>query len=331
MMHLPDGEDLPRPTSFVRAPHSGHTHILAIIPAFEEGRRIGSVVLQTKPYVDEVLVVDDGSHDDTARVAYAAGARVIRHDRNEGKGSALNTGLVHARQLGATAVVLIDGDGQHRAEEIPIVLGPVLCGEADVVVGSRYLQSQAHVPRHRVLGHKALNWLTGIVSGVHLSDSQNGFRALSRRALDAFWFCSQGFSVESEMQFLIREHGLCFVEAPVTTLYCDKPKRSAVVQGVQVVDGTLHGASYYRPLQFLEVPGVGLFVLGLAIRVAALESLQLSSPLVSILAVLDMPMMFFGTYMLFAGVVLSVVRPRRAGGVNSRQTDKADEHDDDDE
>jgi hypothetical protein len=156
---------------------------------------------------------------------------------------------------------------------------------------------------------------------VHLSDSQNGFRALSRRALDAFWFCSQGFSVESEMQFLIHEHHLRVVEAPVTTLYCDKPKRSPVAQGLQVVGGTLRGASYYRPLNFLELPGLGLLVIGLAIRTSAIEPVQLSWPLVAALARLDAPMMFVGAQMLFAGVILDAMRSLVGGNLHTRQTD----------
>jgi glycosyltransferase involved in cell wall biosynthesis len=328
MLHPVIGEDPPRATPFVCGPHGRHIHTLAVVPAYEEERRIGSVVLQVKPYVDQVLVVDDGSHDDTAGIAYAAGALVIRHDHNEGKGCALNTGLMRARQLGAMAVVLIDGDGQHQAEEIPILLGPILRGEADVVVGSRYLHAQAQVPRHRVLGHKALNWLTSIVSGVHLSDSQNGFRALSRRALEAFWFSSQGFSVESEMQFLIRQHGLRFAEAPVTTLYVDKPKRSVVVQGLHVVSGTLRGAGYYRPLRFLELPGFGLLVIGLAIRTSAIEHLQLSSRLVAALAPFDAPMMIVGTQMLFAGVILDVTRSVLVGALRAWHLyDEEAEHD----
>jgi glycosyltransferase involved in cell wall biosynthesis len=331
MSYSTTGEEPPRTTPSVHARDSGQFHTLAIVPAFEEGPHIGSVVLQARPYVDEVLVVDDGSHDDTARIATAAGALVIRHDRNGGKGCALNTGLIHARQLGAMAVVLIDGDGQHRAEEIPTVLGPVLSGEADVVVGSRYLSPRAHVPRHRVLGHKALNWLTNAASGVRLSDSQNGFRALSRRALEAFWFSSQGFSVESEMQFLIQEHHLRVAEAPVTTLYYEKPKRSPVAQGLQVVGGTLRGASYYRPLNFLELPGLGMLVIGLAIRTSAIEPVQLSWPLVAALARFDAPMMFVGAQMFFAGVILDAIRSVLAARLHGwRVDDKDPEHDDND-
>lgn len=321
MLHSVTGEDSSRVTPFVRIPHQRDIRTLAVVPAYEEGRRIGSVVLQVKPYVDQVLVVDDGSHDDTARIAHAAGALVIRHEHNHGKGCALNTGLTRARQLGPTAVVLIDGDGQHRAEEIPSVLGPILRDEADVVVGSRYLHPHEQVPRHRVLGHAALNWLTNIVSGVHLSDTQNGFRALSRRALDAFSFSSQGFSVESEMQFLVREHKLRVVEVPVTTLYPDKPKRSAVLQGLQVLGGIARRASYHRPVEFLQLPGLGLLMTGFAIRLAAIESLHLWSRFAGTLALFGTPMMIVGAHMLCAGMIMHAIRCELVDALRTRHAD----------
>jgi hypothetical protein len=198
--------------------------------------------------------------------------------------------------------------------------------EADVVVGSRYLRGQGHVPRHRVLGHKALNWLTNAASGVRLSDTQNGFRALSHRALEAFWFSSQGFSVESEMQFLIHEYGLRCVEAPVTTLYPDKPKRNVVGQGLQVLGGTLHGAGYYRSLEFLELPGFLLLIMGLAIRICAIEELCFSWPLAA-LAPFDAPMMILGTQMLFAGVILSVIRSVLISVLDARHAGDEADHD----
>jgi len=301
-------EDLSRTTPTVRFEPHRRTQTIAVVPAYDEGRRIGSVVLQVKPYVDQVLVVDDGSHDDTAQIAQAAGALVIRHERNRGKGCALNTGLMRARTLGATAVVLIDGDGQHRAEEIPNVLAPILRYEADVVVGSRYLHPHEQVPRHRVLGHKALTWLTNIVSGVHLSDSQNGFRALSARALDVLRFSSHGFSVESEMQFLIREHKLRVTEAPVTTLYPERPKRSVVSHGLQVLDGLVRVTNQYRPLLSYGLPGLVAFMVGLSAAASAIEHLHRAPRLAVGLALAGLPLLGFGTMGLFIGVLLQAMR-----------------------
>jgi hypothetical protein len=327
MLHPLSSEELPRVTSFVPV-RQKNVRTLAIVPAYDEGRCIGSVVLQAKAYVDEVLVVDDGSNDDTAQIAEAAGARVVRHRHNCGKGGALNTGLAHARELGATAVVLIDGDGQHRADEIPRVLDPILRGEADVVVGSRYLQPHDHVPRHRVLGHRALNWLTNAASGVYLSDTQNGFRALSSRALEAFRFSSQGFSVESEMQFLIHEHGLRCIETPVTTLYLDRPKRSAMAQGTQVCGGLLRHAVYVRPLQCLLLPGLAILMAGLGLEVPALTSVDPCLGSARTLLLLSAPMMILGTQVLFTGMIMYAIRSQLQTMLSTPQIEQGEEAED---
>ncbi len=121
--------------------------ILALIPAYDEDRFIASVVLKARRFVDEVIVIDDGSMDETAALAEAAGASVIRQSCNQGKAAALNAGLAEARQRGARAVVLLDGDGQHNPADIPALLQPILDGKADMVVGSRFLGLPSNTPR----------------------------------------------------------------------------------------------------------------------------------------------------------------------------------------
>src|SRR5437879_12144758 len=119
------------------------SRIVAAIPAYNEGPTIGSVVLKARQFASEVVVIDDGSTDDTANTAALAGAHVIRHLTNLGYGAAVKTCLDHARGNGADILVILDGDGQHRAELIPLVLEPVVKGEADVSIGSRVLNSHA--------------------------------------------------------------------------------------------------------------------------------------------------------------------------------------------
>jgi len=119
---------------------------VVVIPAYNEDRFIGSVVLKTRRYFPTVVVIDDGSTDDTASVAEAAGAVVIRHDCNQGKSAAIETAFKHARSLSPKAVVMLDGDGQHHPEDITYVLQPILEGQADIVVGSRFLQMRNHIP-----------------------------------------------------------------------------------------------------------------------------------------------------------------------------------------
>lgn len=265
------------------------TKVVALIPAYNEAGHIRDVVRQARQYADVVLVVDDGSRDATAEKAQAAGAIVVRHERNQGKGQALNTGFQKAHEFSPRVVVTLDGDGQHLPEELLAVATPVCQNKADIVVGSRYLEMRSDVPAHRVWGHVAFNLLTSFCSGVYVTDSQSGFRAFSLRALEAMTFQSQGFSVESEMQFLARDHQLKMSEVPITVRYEDKPKRNVFVHGWMVLEGILKLVRQHRPLLYFSVPGLAILALALlwSLGVAAIhpqtQNLTVDSTLIGVL------------------------------------------------
>ncbi len=294
MEHLTDPETHPR---------------VAVIAALNEDRFIGSVVLKTRHYLDQVIVVDDGSHDQTAAIAEQAGAIVIRHEHNLGKAQAVNTGLRRAREMKAALVVLIDADGQHNPAEIPALLAPIEAGVADVVVGSRFLGVRSHIPRWRIWGQRALTLATNLASGVTITDSQSGFRALSQRALETLAFRPEGgFSLESEMQFLAQQHGLSIQEVPVSVTYAERPKRNPFGHGFQVVNGILVLVSQHRPLIFFGVPGLLILILGLALgaivvdRYNDYQTLAVGTALISILLAI------IGIQTLFTGIILHSIR-----------------------
>jgi glycosyltransferase involved in cell wall biosynthesis len=282
--------------------------VVAVIPAYDEERFIGSVILRAKKLVDKIIVVDDGSVDATAEIAQAAGAIVMKHDRNQGKGVALNTGFCYARTLEPAMVITIDADGQHVPEEIVKLSAPILEGRADMVVGSRYLEKTSRVPLARVWGHRLFNLMTGQASGVALSDSQSGFRAFSRHALDVISFASDGFSVESEMQFLASEQKLNVVEVPITIHYDDKPKRSVVVHGLMVLNGLLHLVGQYRPLLFLGLTGLILIIIGLAWAVPIIHIYRTTRVIPLGYLLISTSLSLGGLFSLFTGIILHSVR-----------------------
>lgn len=286
----------------------GDRTIIAIIPAFNEERFIGSVALTAGAYVTAVLVVDDGSTDRTADVAEAAGCVVIRHGSNLGKGAALNTGFRKARELGADAVVTLDADGQHRPEELVLVVTPILDGRADIVVGSRYLELRSQVPLHRTLGHRVFNLLTRRFSGVSSTDSQSGFRAFSDRALQTLCFRASGFAVESEMQFLAHDHGLRLLEIPITIVYHQPPKRPVLAHGWLVLNGILRIVGQYRPLLFFGGLGLIFLLAGLGSGALVVEIYRASQILATGYALVSVLLTLIGTVALFSGIVLHSVR-----------------------
>ncbi len=282
--------------------------LIAIIPAYNEERFIGSVVLKAKKYVDSVLVVDDGSADLTAEIAQAAGAVVVPMERNYGKGAALNYGLQKARELGAHAVIMLDADGQHRPEDIPSVIAPIQEERADIVVGSRYLERKSKVPFLRILGHRFFNSFTNMLTGTHVTDSQSGFRALSSKALQQINFESNDFSVESEMQFLAKQKDLKIVEVPIVIRYTDQPKRPVLSHGVSVLNGILRLIGQNRPLLFFGLPGAFVLLVGLLWGALVVDIYSRARTLAVGYALISVMLSIIGMFSLFTGIILHSVR-----------------------
>lgn len=194
--------------------------IIAVIPAYNEAQKIGGVVRATLPFVSEVIVVDDGSHDASGEVATAAGALVLRHIVNRGLGATLGTGFCAALARDAECIVTLDADGQHDPHEIERVTSPIRRGLADVVLGSRLLDSTG-MPLHRILANHAGNFVTLLLFGIFVTDSQSGFRAFSRTAARMIEIRSNRMEVSSEIVAEIRRKGLRLAEVPIRAIYTD--------------------------------------------------------------------------------------------------------------
>ena len=168
---------------------------------YNEEETIGSVVTRTLRYVDEVICIDDGSSDSSARIAEACGATVIRHRVNRGYGGALKTLFLEATKLDADALVLLDSDGQHETGDIPKLLKPILDGEADFAIGSRFVDGGGgtDMPAYRRLGIKVITAASNLSSDLGIKDTQSGFRAFSRTALERLRFDSEGMELSLEM------------------------------------------------------------------------------------------------------------------------------------
>jgi glycosyltransferase involved in cell wall biosynthesis len=289
-------------------PDLSQHRVLVIVPAYNEERFIGSVILKIKQHPVDVLVIDDGSTDLTCQIARAAGAEVYCEPTNQGKGAALNIGFQLARQRRPDAIAVIDADGQHLPEELPRLLAPILLDQADIVVGSRYIDDTSNTPTQRRLGHKLINLATSVPSGIYVSDSQSGFRAFSPLAIEHIQFSSDDFTVESEMQFLAQEHGLRVAEVPITIRYTDDAKRPALKQGRIVLNGILRLVGQYRPLMYFGVPGATALVLGIALGVVVVQRYALTQQLAVGYALITVLLAMGGLLMLSTGITLHSVR-----------------------
>ena len=210
--------------------------IIVLIPAFNEQAAIEGVVKKSLQYASDVLVIDDGSSDNTSDIAKKAGASVLKHPTNFGKGVALRDAFSQVN--GYDIVVTIDGDGQHNPDEIPVLIKPIQDNKADFVNGSRYLNGfDENTPAYRRVGQRVLDIATNITAGTSVTDSQSGFRAFRGDTISCYKFRDPGFGIESEMIADASENNLRILEVPITVKYDveNSSTKGPVTHGVGVL------------------------------------------------------------------------------------------------
>jgi glycosyltransferase involved in cell wall biosynthesis len=281
-------------------------NITVVLPAYNEEVSIGSIVLLTSQYADNVIVVDDGSSDRTAEVAGKAGAEVVRHETNRGKGAALKTGFTAAADLGADIIVTMDSDGQHNPAEIPLLVAPIINGCADMVNGSRYLShTDKNTPIYRRIGQTVLDTATNMNSGLKITDSQSGFRAFAASTKDVFRFNAKGMAIESEMLADAGRSGLRIKEVEIGVRYdVDCSTISPIKHGLGVLVMVLKDVEFNRPLYYLTAPGIVLGAGGLFMGAYFLHEFNLGMSLDFGPTMLMILLIIVGTFMALTGLLL---------------------------
>jgi glycosyltransferase involved in cell wall biosynthesis len=285
----------------------GTGSVVVAIPAYNEDRFIGSLVLKLRGRDRKVLVVDDGSTDATARVAEAAGATVVSHETNKGKTAAVETIFEQARRMGADALVLLDGDSQHDPADVDRLAAPILAGEADMVVGSRFAGVRSTIPRWRVVGQHALTLATNVGSGLSLSDTESGYRAFSRRALEEMRFNARGFALEPATQFQAKQRGWKVLEVPIQVHYEDPMKRNPVWHGVGQLDAILRLVAEHRPLLFFGLPGLVVFLAGMFLGFQVVRIYDATQQLAVGYSLITVLLVIVGVLSIFVGIMLHAI------------------------
>jgi glycosyltransferase involved in cell wall biosynthesis len=206
--------------------------IFVIVPALNEEERIGPVLSGINKTKLPVIVVDDGSTDKTSDVSRKYGALVLRHSINLGKGAAMKTGAEAAFEKGADAVIFMDSDGQHKAEDLPKFVEKLNEGY-DIVFGSRNLGYQ--VPLVRFLGNKMASVLISLLFRIFVSDILCGFRGITKKAFQKLKLESQGYGIETEMVIESKRTNLKYCEVPVATVYYDKVKGVTIIDAIKIL------------------------------------------------------------------------------------------------
>ena len=208
-----------------------NSDIFVIIPAYNEENNINRVINETKKYTNNIIVVDDGSKDQTSKEAEKAGVIVLKHIINLGKGAALKTGCDYAIKQKASKMIVLDADAQHEPSQIPDFLNELK--DVDVVLGYRKLSKE--MPFVLKFGNWFINKMTKLLYGIRLHDTQCGYRAFTSDAYKKIRWKASNYSMESEMIANLGKRNLKFKELPIKTIYADKYKGTTIIDGIKIV------------------------------------------------------------------------------------------------
>ena len=243
------------------------------IPAFNEEKNIAAIITKLADITDTIIVCNDGSSDLTSDIAEKMGAFVINHEKNLGYGAAIRSIFLKAKELDGDILVTFDADGQHRIEDIEKVTKPIIDQEADLVIGSRFLdESEKEVPRYRKVGIKVITKITNVSIKKQLTDSQSGFRAYSKKVLNELNPSELGMGISTEILIKASSKNFRITEVPIKILYAgDTSTHNPVSHGSSVILSTIKYTSIEHPLKFYGIPSMILFIIGISFTYLSAE------------------------------------------------------------
>ena len=288
--------------------------IIIGIPAFNEEKNIAGIISKLKRITKDIIVCNDGSTDLTADIAEEMGALVINHEKNLGYGGAIRSIFLKAKDLNGDVLVTFDADGQHRIEDIDKVINPILNGQSDIVIGSRFLDdNEKEVPQYRKVGIKVITKITNATIKKELTDSQSGFRAYSKRVLNEIKPAESGMGVSTEILIKASSKNLKISEVPIKILYGENSStHNPVVHGSSVIFSTIKFTSIEHPLRFYGIPSVVFMIIGLSFTYLAVEYYAEIGRLSTNLTIIAAGTVLIGIILLISAILLyslvSVVR-----------------------
>tara|TARA_X000001036_G_scaffold384650_1_gene378740 strand:+ start:104 stop:985 length:882 start_codon:yes stop_codon:yes gene_type:complete len=234
------------------------------IPAYNEEGKIGSILEELKKITDSVIVCDDGSQDSTYDIAKNSGAMIIKHEKNLGYGAAINSIFKKCVEIDTDILITFDGDGQHRIEDINKIIKPIMENQADIVIGSRFLDDgEKEIPNYRKVGIKFLTQITNSTIKEKITDSQSGFRAYNKTVLEKIIPENSGMGSSTEILIKASNNDLRIAEVPIKIIYSgDTSTLNPVSHGASVFISTIKFTSIEHPLKFYGSASLVFFILG---------------------------------------------------------------------
>lgn len=289
---------------------------IAIIPAYNEQDTIEKVIHQTQKFVDKIIVINDGSTDSTKKVAENAGAKVVDNIVNRGLGETMKRGYKEALAEGADVIVQLDADGQYLAKEIPLLIQPILCNEADLVLGSRLENIQYEMPALKKFGNKSFSLVLRMLTGKDVKDGQTGFRAMRREVLETA-MPENKYTYTQEMIIRSAEEGWRIKSVPITFVERESGKSrlishplSYAMRSWLIIIRTMRD---YHPLAFFGIPGLLLILTGLILGISLIYKFTTTGavgqrvPIVIFTALL----IIAGIQFIFMGLMADMMRKKK--------------------
>jgi glycosyltransferase involved in cell wall biosynthesis len=285
------------------------------IPAYNEEKNIAAIITKLKKITDSIIVCDDGSSDMTTEISKNLGAIVISHEKNMGYGVAINSIFQKSKEINADLLVTFDADGQHRVEDIEKVIEPIKNNDADLVIGSRFLDKKSDVPNYRKIGIKVITQVTNASIKKKLTDSQSGFRAYNKQVLSQISPSEVGMGISTEILIKSSSKGLRITEVPITILYSgDTSTHNPVSHGTSVLISTIKYTSIEHPLKFYGIPSIIFLIIGGGFTYSAIEFYSEVGRLSTNLTLIAAGTVLIGIVLIITAVLLfslvSVVRER---------------------
>ena len=276
------------------------------IPAFNEEKNISGIIQKLSKICDTIIVCNDGSTDNTGKIAEKMGAIVINHPQNLGYGGAIRSLFLKARELDSDMLVTLDSDGQHRISDILHVIDPIITNQADLVIGSRFLEdNQEDMPKYRKIGIKMITSLANSSLEHSVSDSQSGFRAYGKNVLSKITPSENGMGVSNEILIKVSKKGFKIVEVPIIVSYeGDTSTQNPISHGVSVTLSTLKFISIDHPLKFYGISGLVFLVIGLIFTVMTIQGFTETRQILLSTAVIGIGTIIIGTVLMMTAILL---------------------------
>ncbi|HZS73495.1 MAG TPA: glycosyltransferase family 2 protein [Candidatus Nitrosotalea sp.] len=290
--------------------------VIVGLPAYNEEKNIAKIILKLQEVTDKIIVCNDGSSDLTGKIAEKMGAIVINHEKNMGYGAAIRSIFLKSKELDANVLVTFDADGQHRVEDITKILEPIKNDTADIVIGSRFLDTKSKIPKYREVGIKTLTSLANASTDVKVTDSQSGFRAYNNKVLKEIVPSDYGMGVSTEILIKANNKKFRIAEVPITILYeGDTSTHNAVSHGASVILSTMKFVSIEHPLKFYGLPGIIFLAIGLFFIVWTIQEFAHSRQIITNISLIGIGAIIMGTMLTMTSIMLyslvNVVRERR--------------------